>query len=356
MREPDRVGAQDSLQRVANVLRESTFGSVIAMGESGPVGTISESSLLSAFANGCSMTDPAERALEPLRDQISINATGAEALRLFSDRNISELLVVDASGKPIGILSPADVLPKPEPPVHPGLVGGMATPFGVYLTNGAIRAGASDLALVTTGMLLFTLFFAADALTAWVFEFLPANLPQWLADGIGYGLPTVLFLASIRLMPLSGIHAAEHKVVHAIEHGEPLISEVVGRMPRVHPRCGTNLAAGLALFIGISSLEFLGGQDVRTLLAFLVTLFFWRPLGNLMQYFVTTKPPNAKQLEMGLRAGRDLMTKFQASRQTTVSPFQRIWASGMLHVIAGSTICFGILSLLAWALKLPVEL
>jgi uncharacterized protein YqhQ len=42
-------------------------------------------------------------------------------------------------------------------------------------------------------------------------------------------------------------------VVHAIERGEPLVLEVVRRMPRVHPRCGTNLVAGIALFLGLAN-------------------------------------------------------------------------------------------------------
>jgi uncharacterized protein YqhQ len=36
-------------------------------------------------------------------------------------------------------------------------------------------------------------------------------------------------------------------VVHAIERGEPLLAESVRAMPRVHPRCGTNIVAAAFL-------------------------------------------------------------------------------------------------------------
>src|SRR2546423_10530097 len=62
-------------------------------------------------------------------------------------------------------------------------------------------------------------------------------------------LPFPLFLLFVRALPLVQYHAAEHQAVHAMERGEPLDPEIVRRMPRVHPRCGTNIMAGGMVFL-----------------------------------------------------------------------------------------------------------
>src|SRR5206468_2521132 len=125
------------------------------------------------------------------------------------------------------------------------------------------------------------------------------SLPDWALTAIS----TAIFAAAFRLLPLAGIHAAEHKVVHAIERGEELTRESVRRMPRVHPRCGTNFATGLSIFLAISLADkVITDNYYRVLLALLCTLIFWRPLGSLVQYWVTTKEPTDAQLDMGIRS------------------------------------------------------
>jgi hypothetical protein len=217
----------------------------------------------------------------------------------------------------------------------------MATPFGVYLTTGAFGAGVGPLALISTGALMFLLFVVSAVASTY--------LAQW-ASSTAYGnalvppvdaVSTILFLVGLRLLPLAGIHAAEHKVVHAIERGEELVPEVVQRMPRVHPRCGTNLAAGLGIFGAVSTTPYIPDADLRFIAAALLTLVFWRPLGNLLQFVVTTRPPNAKQVEMGIRSGKALLEKYRVTRGTPPNVWQRLWNSGMPYVLVGSSLCYG---------------
>lgn len=354
MRTSPVLNPEDSLLRAAEALRETAYGAVPVV--SGPylMGIVTEQSLVRTLGSGASIYDPIQAAIDRPVAVLAPYVTGSEALRGFEATGAPELVVIDSDGRFIGVVSPSDLFPKPEQQLHPGMVGGMATPFGVYLTNGAIRAGASDVALVATGMLLFTMIFGASSLTDWAVASLPDTTPLWLAATLFNVLPILLFMVAIRLIPLSGIHAAEHKVVHAIERGEPLVPEVVNRMPRVHPRCGTNLAVGLSLFLGISQTDMIPDPELRLLLGLLVTLFFWRSLGNLVQQFVTTKPPNAKQLQMGIDAGKQLLEKYRTTRAVHATPFQRIWASGMLHVMAGSLLCFGIVQGLALLLGFPL--
>src|SRR5262249_42286314 len=154
--------------------------------------------------------------------------------------------------------------------VRPQTVGGMATPFGVYLTTGTIGAGAKGWALVATGVVMALMFCVIGGialhvdnaiLAHYIKELNDAHVKKAIADvkidnfshlveSISQVVTFLAFLIIFRLLPLSGIHAAEHKVVHAIERGEELTRENVRRMPRVHPRCGTNLVVGLSLLTG----------------------------------------------------------------------------------------------------------
>ena len=236
-------------------------------------------------------------------------------------------------------------------------VGGMATPFGVYLTAGGARGGAGHLALVSTGMALFAMLLVATVAGSWLADWAAVSLGlaryhAWLLNAI----PLILFLLGMRTIPLAGTHAAEHKVVHALENGEPLELEVVRRMPRVHPRCGTNIAVAVSLFIGLATWKWIDIEQIRLVVALIVTVFVWRPIGHFAQYFITTKRPTDRQLLNGIEAGRELIRNVQGRRRARPSIFQRILASGMLHVMTGSLLMYGLALGIATLFRLDLNL
>jgi hypothetical protein len=143
-------------------------------------------------------------------------------------------------------------------------------------------------------------------------------------------------------VPISAIHAAEHQVVHAIEREEPLELAIVRRMPRVHPRCGTNIAAGASIFLTVFTTEWIDATEVRLMAAALLTVIFWRRLGSLMQKYVTTKPAKDRYLAMGIQSGKELLARFGTGTSTAPTWPSRIWNSGILHVMAGSSIMAGL--------------
>jgi uncharacterized protein YqhQ len=142
-------------------------------------------------------------------------------------------------------------------------------------------------------------------------------------------------------------------VVHAIERGEELKPEIVGRMPRVHPRCGTNIATASMLFLGIMSLDFIREQELRLLLAALVTVCVWQPLGAAVQFFVTTKPPSKAQIEKGIEAGKQLLQKMESSPVSRPNIFARLAMSGLFQVFIGATLVELLLYAIYQVLKTP---
>lgn len=328
----------DSLQRAVEHFRGS--GRAVLAVVDGPryVGTFSEAQVLQALGEGRSPLSsvgslmPLTPPLLPLRPYM----TGAAALRALADSPEYCLPVVDDMGVYQGLVTPSDLFPRrPEPPI-PRVIGGMATPFGVYLTNGVHTGGVGTPALMATGAMLFGLFMLGTLLGYFaitLFEPSP-QVARWIFDLSGI----TTFLVGLRLLPLSGIHGAEHKVVHAIERGEPLAIENVRRMPRIHPRCGTNLAVGATLFFALANWNWTSVNELRLLVALIATLMLWRPLGMIAQRYVTTRTPNEKQLMMGISSGKELVDKMLTARRSESTIGMRLLRSGIFQIMAGAII------------------
>jgi hypothetical protein len=141
---------------------------------------------------------------------------------------------------------------------------------------------------------------------------------------------------------VTGYHAAEHQVVHAIEQGDDLTPEAVRAKPRVHPRCGTNLMAAFILFMVLHG----GLPSELSWLAFPTALIAWRAFGSLLQHYITTKPANDWQLRSGLRAGEQLLERYQAHVMEQPSRGRRLWNIGLLQVLAGFLLLWALLWLL----------
>lgn len=337
-RPPEPAEAYDSLGRCLQNLREASAPCVVVVQNGVLLGIVEEREIVQALLRGDLIHAPIGTLVRDADVVLRSRESGASALRLLDERGAAYAIVIDEDDRPLGILTWSDIVAVPEEPLRPRMVGGMATPFGVYLTDGMTRGGVGPWALIATGALLFGIFLVAN-LAAYGLEVLSRPWP--LSDTVRGNLlgaaSLLVFLGGIRALPLAGTHAAEHMVVHAIERNEPLTPEVVARMPRVHPRCGTNFAAGAMLFMGIFSSPWHSDPQLRMLIAALATLIFWRPLGSMLQYFVTTKPPTAAQIESGIRSGKDLLSRYQTAPHTYGSVWSRLWNSGLPQIMVGST-------------------
>ncbi len=335
-----------SLARAAERLVEEEIPLIPVLDELGRfVGIITEANIRQALAAGAEPSAPIGDWMTRDPHVLPPSARGAEALRLFDLVQASHICLIDSAGQFHGVLTPSRLMSPPAPRPRPRMVGGMATPLGVYLTDGRVGAGVPHLALILTGGLLFSLFLGSSLIVQTLTNV--ALLQKWVTpvliqsgwfQAISSGIALALFFIGMRSLPLAGIHAAEHMVVHAIERGEPLEPDIVSRMPRVHPRCGTNIAVGAMLFLGIFNLSWPKDQELRLLAAAIVTLVLWRNLGYLLQDKITTKPANAKQIQMGIKAGTELMHKIDMEPHKPATPLQRIVSSGILQVIGGSFI------------------
>lgn len=330
------VSASASLQLAAERIR--TFGTpILPIVENGVIkGVVDGRLLTSALAGGF---DPSARVdvLPPTEvPMIFASAPGAEALRVFEETRAQAALVVDRDYNLVGVLTPAHLFPASEFSFRPMVVGGMATPVSVYLTNGSTSGGATTWHLILAGMLLGLLHLGADAASMGLEAGLTAlHAPVNVINAVVGPASVLLFLIGLRQVPMAGYHAAEHMVVHAIERGEELHPDIVRRMPRVHPRCGTNLAAGMGLFFGIAFAPFPIDPELKILAAALVTIFGWKSIGSFLQLYFTTRPPNKRQIEAGIRAGKELLTRYESDPVVAPSGWIRFAKSGLPLILVG---------------------
>lgn len=244
---------------------------------------------------------------------------------------------------------------SPRPPAirsRPGRISGTALPFGVHLSNGAYGS-AGNLHLIYGGMNIFGLLAIALVITyveAWLVELatgvpLPALLlglmPQVPGpDGQTWQtvmtlLPLANFLLVLRMSSLAGYHAAEHKVVSAIERYGHATFELAKEMPRVHPRCGTVLLLGILPFLVVAIPMIYQGEY---LLAAVVTMVGWilrYHTGFFIQNYFTTKTPTPHQLQAGLQAGNKLLSQWRDNPHKNVPWLRSLWIRGFPQMILG---------------------
>lgn len=315
-------------------------------------------------------TDPDSRAAHP---GVLADMTVGQAVDLLGQSASGQLGLLDPrTGEVVAVMVKPGT-PLPITRVSTPRLGGMATPLGVYLHDGIDGGGAGFLGLVLTGMLVVTLGIAAEIVTGMVGRSVETALlglsGVWRIahyfgaigfspDDIVFKIPSMcLLLLFVRLLPLAGTHAAEHQVVHCVEQGVPLVPRYVRAMPRVHPRCGTNLLTGMLIFLSVFTVVFdlslSYGSEWATMLGAIaaapLTLMYWRRVGAFMQYWLATKPATDGQIAGAIKAAEQVFAKRAKRRGAVVRmrPLRRIWAMGVPQVLIGYCIVYGLLVLLS---------
>jgi hypothetical protein len=295
----------------------------------------------------------------PVRGEggLALNIPRPDALHWMRHHGRRSGVLRDDTGRVFGTIRLVDLLLPPHAPTALPLVGGMATPLGVYLTTGGVSGGAPTLGLVLTGMSMGGLLLASNLAVGYAMPWLIRTAGGW-AGGFAEAATIALFVLGLRLSPLARIHGAEHMVVHAIEQEVPLTLSTVRRMPRVHPRCGTNFAVAFSLFLAILTTPWIQSLEIRLLAAVLISSTGMRRIGGFVQQWITTAPPKDRHLAQAIESAEALRTRYRLRRRAEPSPLVRIWNMGILQVIVGSSTVLGLFSVVAWWFRwsLPIQI
>ena len=190
---------------------------------------------------------------------------------------------------------------------------------------------------------LFFAFAVAIAFAVLLFKVTPALIVNWLpiettgwfviVEGLIRVSLFIAYLTVISLLPdlrrVFQYHAAEHKAINAYEAGEELEPAIVQRYSLIHPRCGTAFLLWV-MVIAIFVFAFFGRPDWYWLIATRILLlpviagiayelirFAGKHTDNrflmallapgLWLQRLTTREPTLDQLEVSIRALRDVL-------------------------------------------------
>lgn len=186
------------------------------------------------------------------------------------------------------------------------------------------------------------------ALAIGVFVILPAVLTNLLGDAVKKStyawniidgvLRLVVFFAYIwvisRLKDIQRVfayHGAEHKTIHAYEHGEPLDPEHVQKYGTLHVRCGT----AFLLMVMVVAIVVFSLVPAHTLLTRILSRLVLAPLIAGIAYEVTVKWAGSRPDDPIVKAV--LWPGMQLQRMTTRPPEDEmieVAVAAMLPVIA----------------------
>ena len=132
-------------------------------------------------------------------------------------------------------------------------------------------------------------------------------------------------------------------------------------MPRVHPRCGTNLFVGLSLFLlifvgafcafspggpGAGGAAIADGAVLALVLSVPPALFLWRRVGGFVQQWFATRPATDRQIAGAIRAAQEVLGRRRERDEfVRFRPLRRVWNMGFAQVLLGYAALLGPLSL-----------
>ncbi|HEX2950791.1 MAG TPA: DUF1385 domain-containing protein [Armatimonadota bacterium] len=374
------VTPQETIEKVIHQFQTLMLPALPVVAHGIFVGWVTETRVAECLAESIPPSSSLEEceSIDVLPTMITPGMSLSDTLTTFQESGQVVLPVV-FGGIYQGCVLLADVLAAQTGRLAPPRIGGMATPLGVYLTTGRVSGGAGSLGLMLTGVVMSFMLWLVQVFFSMIFlvlyhqtkEPLLANLyhavrqetvhasanGQLMIFMLATGLLMGGFLLVLRFFPrMSGFHAAEHQTVHAIEQGEPLTPDIVGKMPRVHPRCGTNLWGFMSLtYLAVAVLSMvlstkIGRMNIDVVVGFafwciVIIALGWKSFGGWIQQYFTTRPATRKELESGIRAGKEVLQRHLANPVQTLRPAQRIWSMGLVQVILGAMIMGFILQL-----------
>jgi CBS domain-containing protein len=100
----------DTIRRVAEIMRQEDIGAVPIIENNTPVGFVTDRDIVvGCIAQGGSVDEPVSGAMNASIISLPENADVSEAEKLMKENQISRVVVVDQSKKPIGMVSLHDL-------------------------------------------------------------------------------------------------------------------------------------------------------------------------------------------------------------------------------------------------------
>jgi uncharacterized protein YqhQ len=202
-----------------------------------------------------------------------------------------------------------------------------------------IDAAAVWTTLILSLLLVAGLFFVVPAVLAgWLDEWIESEFVVVLVEGLVRLAMIVAYIGLIGLVPdirrVYAYHGAEHKTIHALEHGEPLTPAFIQKHSTAHVRCGTSFLLTVVI-VSIFVFGLVGNPDFllrvlsRVLLIPVIAAIAYEVIRlggafernpvtrllmwpNLALQALTTRQPDDEQVEVAVRALNEVLAAEKA--------------------------------------------
>ncbi len=201
--------------------------------------------------------------------------------------------------------------------------------------------------LAVTLAFVAAIFFAGPVLlTSWIDRVVANDYVEVLAEGILRLAMLIGYIWLIGRMPdvqrVFAYHGAEHRAIHAYEHGRDLTPANVREYPNAHPRCGTAflltvMVISLVVFVALGTPPIWLRLVERVVLIPVIAAasyevlrlgqrfgdrgifgLIYRP--NLWLQSLTTRDPDDAQIEVAIAALNNVLAMESAARPTSQAP------------------------------------
>jgi hypothetical protein len=200
--------------------------------------------------------------------------------------------------------------------------------------SGAMWATAL-MSLLLVGALFFVLPLLA---TDWLDSAIGSHLAVILLEGLFRLTLIIAYVGLIGLMPdvkrVYAYHGAEHKTIHAMEHGDPMEPAHIQKYPTAHVRCGTSFLLTVVV-VSVIVFALVGDPDLwlrilsRILLIPVIAAISYEVIRlggafeqnpithvlmwpNLALQSLTTRQPDDEQVEVAVRALEEVLAAEEA--------------------------------------------
>jgi CBS domain-containing protein len=331
-------------------MRHVRLGALPVVAEGRVLGLVGERDLLRALVQQGHAASECATVMQPAT-AVPALAPATDAYSLLARDGVEVIVGLDGAGDYQGVVTRTRLLDEIRNARRPLPVGGVATLFGVHLTDGHHRGGSGDIALFLTGAWLVVLAVLAWLLTGVALALLSRDPQQALLSLVAVPLtagggapaprwwellaPLPVLVALVRLSPLAGLHGAEHQAIHALERGVALEPARVTLMPRTHARCAS-VYLTLVVALGLLWLTAGGRLPAPLALAALVLLAARRRVGGWLQTYGTTRAPSPQQLNKAVAAAKLLRGRFQRRPERRARRLTRLWNRGWAQIALGA--------------------
>src|SRR5687768_9136480 len=153
LRQIPTLAPEDSVSRALSMLRYAALDTLPVVDSAGRlVGVLTLHDLRPLLVRDqLELLDPVMTLARMPGAVVTATGTLHDARRALVTSGETTIPVLDERGIYLGVVGFADLIEPIPVRSRPAQIGGMATPWGVYLTNGALQAGVGNGALVATG-------------------------------------------------------------------------------------------------------------------------------------------------------------------------------------------------------------